>query len=158
MPADRTRPSRNPRCCAVGFTAFVALQEEGYLRYAQARLGDRNRSLEAVEVAFESMEDHWEQALLEERPGAYAWCILRAAVTAALGAAPAPVQGDRLHPTLPPTEADVALLHDGLGMPVGKTAQLLGVDEPQVRLGLLTARRLLGAETTAPGKEYFSKL
>ncbi|MFB7909906.1 hypothetical protein ACFC1T_26065 [Kitasatospora sp. NPDC056076] len=158
MPADRNRPARRRHRCDVGFTAFVALQEEGYLRYAQARLGDRALSLAAVELALERVEVHWESALSQERPGAYAWCILRAAVAAALGAVPSATRGDRLHPALPPTPADVALLHHDLGMPVGKAAQLMGVDEPEVRLGLMTARRLLATSSAPVGRKDFSKL
>ncbi|MFJ2782272.1 MULTISPECIES: hypothetical protein [unclassified Kitasatospora] len=157
MPADRSRLSRRRCRSGIGFTAFVALQEEGYLRYARARLGDRALSQVAVEMAFERVEVHWDRVLLDRRPGAYAWCILRAAVVAVLGACPSAAEGDRLHACLPPAPADAALLHHGLGMPVGKAAQLMGVDEPDVRAGLLTARRLLGANAVMPEEVYFSK-
>ncbi|MEV7926051.1 hypothetical protein [Kitasatospora sp. NPDC088779] len=136
----------------------MALQEEGYLRYVQARLGDRALSQATVEVALECVEVHWGRALSEKRPGAYAWCILRATVAAVLGSCPPVAGGDRLQAALPPAPADAALLHHELGMPVDKAARLMGVDEPDVRVGLLAARRLLGANAAPRGEVDCSKL
>ncbi|KJS57049.1 hypothetical protein VM98_03015 [Streptomyces rubellomurinus subsp. indigoferus] len=126
------------------FAAFVLMQTEGYHRYARARLIDPGLSREIVEAALRFTERQWGLVLQRRSPTAYAWRILRTAVSAACFDAPDPAS-DHLHRALPADNADAALL-DRLGLPVEQAAALMGIEAPQARADLLMAQRLLRVE------------
>jgi hypothetical protein len=147
-PKERTvttsRTAVTAAAAAVDFTAFVQLHKIPYEEYAQARLVDQELSRRAVAAALRSTEFTWTLLLSGPSATARAWLILRETVTSARGQVILP-NVDFLHMSLPAHAADAALLYGRLGYQIPKAAQLMGLPEPDLHVGLMIARRELVA-------------
>ncbi len=139
-----SRTAETAAAATVDFTAFVQLHQIAYEEYAQARLVDQALSRRAVAAALRSAELTWTLLLSGPSATARAWLILRETVTSARGQVILP-NIDFLHLSLPAGAADAALLYGRLGYQVGEAAQLMGLPEPDLHVGLMIARRALVA-------------
>ena len=139
-----SRTAVTATAAAVDFTAFVQLHQIAYEEYAQARLVDQVLSRHAVAAALQSTELTWTLLLSGPSATACAWLILRETVTSARGQVILP-NVDFLHLSLPARAADAALLYGRLGYQVSEAAQLMGLPEPDLHVGLMIAQRALVA-------------
>ncbi|MFF0391854.1 hypothetical protein ACFYS8_24660 [Kitasatospora sp. NPDC004615] len=140
--------SRKPAIADSGYAAFVQLHCRSYRAYARARLGDGALAGLVVEQVLRCAELSWTQALNDD-PAAFTWRVLRDSVTLASRQA-CDLRLDRLHRALPDRAADAALLHERLGMAPRAAAELMGLNEPQLHVQLMAARRLLAGGTGSP--------
>ncbi|BAJ27111.1 MULTISPECIES: hypothetical protein [Kitasatospora] len=125
---------------ALGYAAFVQLRHHPYEQYVSARLGGGEVSRQVVRHALRRTELSW-PAVLAADPAAFAWRVL--GETVALAPLPRYPGADSLHRTLPVRAADAVILHERLGMPAGRAAELMGLTEPELHVQLRLARRLL---------------
>ncbi|MGW4380692.1 sigma-70 region 4 domain-containing protein [Kitasatospora sp. NPDC004531] len=135
--------SHEPATADCGYDAFVQLHCRGYQAYARARLGDGALAGRVVEQVLRRAESSWTQAL-NDGPAAFTWRVLHDSVTLASRQA-CDLELDRLHRALPARVADAALLHGLLGMAPREAAELMGLNEPQLHVQLMAARRMLAA-------------
>ncbi|MFJ5922151.1 hypothetical protein ACIQF6_06010 [Kitasatospora sp. NPDC092948] len=143
-----SRPRRSATADS-GYAAFVQLHCHSYQAYARARLGDGPLAGRVVDQVLRCAESSWTQALHED-PAAFTWRVLRESVTRASRQS-CDHRQDRLHRALPARAADAALLHVRLGMAPRAAAELMGLNEPQLHVQLMAARRLLAGGGPACG-------
>ncbi|MFR9724315.1 hypothetical protein ACL02R_13260 [Streptomyces sp. MS19] len=126
-----------PARTRLDYQAFRELHHGAYFRFAQARTGDDHAATSLVDAAFTDLAAIWPEVLRSARPAAIAWSVLGRHI-AALSTPAAPAA-----PTAPDTPAaahqgpdrsDALLLHGQLGLSVKETAEVMGIDEPSLRL------------------------
>ncbi|WP_344558040.1 hypothetical protein [Kitasatospora saccharophila] len=123
-----TRPARPPR--RLDLTALYDLHYHHYLRYAELLLR-RADARHAVDDAFDTLAETWQQILSTSSPAACAWQAVRDRVRALADPA-------RLRPTahLDPKLQDALLLHTVLNLSAGVIADLTGVEAANVHVHL----------------------
>jgi hypothetical protein len=132
-------------CLPLDYTAFCLLHRDAYLRYAQARLADAERSRTVVETTLGQLALNW-SAALSSCPAAMAWQLLGRLITSSAGQTAAAAMGrEDIHRQLPTVQADAVILCHRLALSPGQAAALMGVEEPTVNSGLSAARRSLPA-------------
>ncbi|MFJ1796833.1 hypothetical protein [Kitasatospora griseola] len=120
-----TRPHRR-----IDLTALYDLHRRHYLSYAELLLR-ADAAHRAVDAAFDTLAESWQQILSTSSPAACAWQAVRDHVRALADPA-------YLKPTdhLDPGQQDVFLLHTVLALPVSVIADLTGAEAATVHVHL----------------------
>ncbi|WP_159041631.1 hypothetical protein [Streptomyces sp. WM4235] len=137
----RRAGARMPAAFCLEYTAFRELHLDWYLRYAHVRTGEWTRANRCVEAVFDALSASWATALRSACPAARAWQLLRdqagERTTCSEG------HGWSVHCLLNDAQADTLLLHHRLGLPITRTADLMGLDIHAVRALLRSAERAI---------------
>ncbi|MGW1978245.1 hypothetical protein [Streptomyces sp. NPDC001889] len=137
-----------PALHRLDYQAFRQLVRSDYAVYARARIGLEPVASAAVDEAFTAIAHAWARMLSSPSTAAAAWLLLGDTVTRHASGVP----GTRspAHRILPAPPADALLLHRGLGLPLDRTAALMGSDISAVRALIARADRELGRAREAP--------
>ncbi|MEU3322050.1 hypothetical protein [Streptomyces sp. NPDC006785] len=137
-----TRPVHRGRCPALGlhtsmlgYRAFCLRNENRYIQYARARSLDPGRARAVVESVLRTLVDEWPRIITSDRPAFEAWKILVSSV-AAEGRQAHGRGRDVVHQALPGPEADVFLLRYRMSLSPAETADLMGLEVPEVTVAL----------------------
>ncbi|GAA2350443.1 RNA polymerase sigma factor [Streptomyces violaceusniger] len=154
----------------VEFEAFYEMHRADYIHWAELYLGNRADAEEAVDRAFEQLALDWPEVLVQEKPAAYAWVVMKHRTidvarergrrlelidtapfeTVELRNAVDPI-GEleeslkiyRAISALPERQHDVIVLRYCLGHTITETADILGITEAGVRSTARYAKRRL---------------
>ncbi|MFI8811455.1 MULTISPECIES: hypothetical protein [unclassified Streptomyces] len=121
----------------VTFTAFCTLRLAAYVRFATACTGCPRTGRELAQDALGDLATVWERALRSASPAALSWDLIseRGSARARLRS------GGSVYCVLPRLCADAVVLRYRLGIGLAATADLMGIDELEVRGMLRYATR-----------------
>ncbi|MEU1690023.1 hypothetical protein ABZ590_00120 [Streptomyces hirsutus] len=142
-----TRPAHRGRGLArgaegpllLGYKAFCLRNESRYIQYARARSLEPGRARAVVESVLQMLVMQWPQIISSDRPAFEAWEMLVCRVAAATWETRRACNGrgrDTVHQALPGQEADVVLLRYRLSLSPAETADLMGLEVPEVTVSL----------------------
>ncbi|MGW7064059.1 sigma factor-like helix-turn-helix DNA-binding protein [Streptomyces sp. NPDC054904] len=126
-------------CLQLGYSAFCLRNQDRYIRYARARSLDASRARAVVESVLDALVETWPAVISSDRPASIVWDMLATRVAAAAREARERRTGrgrDTLHSALPDQQADVVVLRYRLCLTAAETADLMGLDEPEVTVQL----------------------
>ncbi|MFD4630269.1 hypothetical protein ACFVYR_20785 [Streptomyces sp. NPDC058284] len=112
--------------------AFRQMHRTAYLRYTEARTGNRAMAVQVVEAAFAELAVRWAEMLRHPCPAALAWHVLCQALDVRTGRCPRRPD-DTDHRCLQQRQDDAVLLHRHLQLPISTAADLMGLDTQLVR-------------------------
>jgi DNA-directed RNA polymerase specialized sigma24 family protein len=130
----------------LGYKAFCLRNKNRYIQYARARSLEPARARTVVESALQALVMQWPQIISSDRPALAAWEILARRVEAAIKEAGRACDArgrDTVHQALPGQEADVVLLRYRLSLSPAETADLMGLEVPEVTVSLRKGMRVL---------------
>lgn len=125
----------------LGYRAFCLRNENRYIQYALARSLDPGRARAVVDAVLCALVDDWHRIITSDRPAFEAWKILVSSVTAE-GRQARDRGRDTVHQALEGPEADVFLLRYRMSLSPAETADLMGLEVPEVTVAL---RRVMSA-------------
>ncbi|MFF5931584.1 sigma-70 RNA polymerase sigma factor region 4 domain-containing protein [Streptomyces hydrogenans] len=146
LPASRGRcPGPRPPAFLMGYRAFCLRNENRYLRYARARSLDPGRARVVVDSLLCALVDEWPRIIASDRPASEAWKMLVLRVAASVGEGPRAHGGrrDTVHQTLEGLEADVFVLRYRMSLSPAETADLMGLEVPEVTVALRRGMSML---------------
>ncbi|MFD9728753.1 hypothetical protein [Streptomyces sp. NPDC059072] len=123
----------------LGYSAFCLRNQDRYIRYARARSLDPSRARAVVESVLDALVEAWPAVISSDRPASIVWDMLVTHVAAAAREARERRSGhgrDTLHTALPVQQADVVVLRYRLCLTAAETADLMGLEEPEVTVQL----------------------
>ncbi|MGW7308773.1 hypothetical protein ACWGI1_24760 [Streptomyces sp. NPDC054835] len=123
----------------LGYKAFCQRNENRYIQYARARSLEPVRARAVVESVLQALVMQWPQIMSSDRPAFEAWELLVCRVAAAAREAQRGCSGrgrDTVHQALSAQEADVVLLRYRLSLSPAETADLMGLEVPEVTVSL----------------------
>ncbi|MFF2718960.1 hypothetical protein [Streptomyces sp. NPDC058011] len=123
----------------LGYRAFCLRNENRYVQYARARSLEPVRAGAVVESVLQALVEQWPRIIRSDRPASEAWEMLVSRVAAAAREARRAGSGcgrDTVHHALSGQEADVVLLRYRLSLSASQTADLMGLEVPQVMVSL----------------------
>ncbi len=131
-------PAHRPTVTALplDYQAFRDLTQVPYLRYAQARTGEPEAAVGAVDTVFDDLAVVWSYVLSSARAAAVAWDLLGGALARQATCCCRSPAG-HAYCLLPAPLADALVLRVHLGMGCPAAAHVMGVDTAEL-CGLLT--------------------
>ncbi|MEE1839718.1 hypothetical protein ABZ776_18335 [Streptomyces sp. NPDC007076] len=130
----------------LGYKAFCIRNENRYIQYARARSLEQALARAVVDSVLQTLVMRWPQIISGDRPAFEAWEMLVSRVAAAAREtrrARSRQGRDAVHQTLSGQEADVVLLRYRLSLTLAETADLMGLEVPEVTVSLRKGMSML---------------
>lgn len=138
-PPAYTLALRTGALLVLGFRAFCLRNESRYVQYARARSLEPGRARAVVESVLQALVEQWPRIISSDRPASEAWKVLVPHVAAAARDAEQARSGrgrDTMHKALPEKQADVVVLRYRMSLSAAETADLMGLEVPDVTVSL----------------------
>ncbi|MEU8542968.1 hypothetical protein AB0C52_23780 [Streptomyces sp. NPDC048717] len=123
----------------LGFRAFCLRNKGRYMQYARARSLRPDEAQAVVESVLQALMMRWPRIITSDRPAHEAWELLAYQVATIVRESKRAHDwqgGDTVHRTLSGQEADVVVLRYRLSLDPVQTADLMGLDVPEVTVSL----------------------